>query len=109
VDRGIHLVHFNKLLDFDKGGQSALLDVIPLCDADVSIGQVMSEPLDIIQAFAGIYAGNLFPPLHLDRLERTPGRVPRREIGSGCIASEAEDPARTSKGVNLRLQPLYLH
>ena len=61
MDRGIHLVYFNKLLDFDKAGESALLDVIPLPDADVSIGQVMSEPLDIIQAFAGIYAGNLFP------------------------------------------------
>jgi hypothetical protein len=61
VDRGIHLVYFNKLLDFDKAGQRALLDVIPLRDADVSIGQVMSEPLDIIQAFTGIYAGNLFP------------------------------------------------
>jgi hypothetical protein len=72
----------------------------------VSIGQVMSEPLDIVQAFAGIYAGNLFSPFYLDRLERIPGGVPRRKIGSGCIASHAEDPAGTSEDVNLHLKPL---
>jgi hypothetical protein len=72
----------------------------------MSIGQVMSEPLDIVQAFAGIYARNLFSPLHLDRLERIPGGVLRREIGSGRIGCKAEDPARPSKAVNLHLKPL---
>lgn len=62
MDRAIHLVYFNKLLHRDKAGPTALLGLIALRDADVSIGDVMSEPLDIVQAFAGVYPGDLLSP-----------------------------------------------
>jgi hypothetical protein len=106
VDRGIHLVYFNKLLHRDKAGPTALLGLIALRDTDVSIGQVMPEALDIVQAFIGVHPGDLLSPIHLDRLEWIPGSVPRREIGSRRIGGKAEDPARASKGVNLHLQSL---
>jgi hypothetical protein len=81
--------------------------MIALGDADVGIGQVIPEPLDIIQAFIGIYSRSRLSLVHLDRLELIPGGVLRREIGSSRICGKAEDPARASEDVKLHLQPLY--
>jgi hypothetical protein len=75
--------------------------MIALGDADVGIGQVIPEPLDIIQAFIGIYSRSRLSLVHLDRLELIPGGVLRREIGSSRICGKAEDPARASEDVKL--------
>jgi hypothetical protein len=84
------------------------LGMIALCDADVSIGQVIPEPLDVIYAFGGIYPRNRLSPAHLERLEMIPRGVLRREIGSRRISCDAEDPGRASEDVNLHLQPPLL-
>jgi hypothetical protein len=49
------------------------LGMIALRDADVGIGQVIPEPLDVIQAFGGTYPRNRLSPAHLERLEMIPG------------------------------------
>jgi hypothetical protein len=82
--------------------------MIALRDADVGIGQVIPEPLDVIQAFGGIYPRSRLSFAHLERLEMIPGGVLRRETGSRGISCEAEDPGGASEDVNLHVQPPLL-